>query len=116
MGAHLVRRKGNQMENLTSYTVKVHSVGHTIVHKGRAVRTPVVFENVYEHELMLIESQLKSRSLDYTIDENKEEIETVIEPVEIIEQGENDVQIEELYPQDKTEPESIMDKLISENS
>lgn len=112
--AHLVREKDNQMESLTSYKVNVLSAGHTIVYKNRAVRTPVVFKIVYEHELSLLESQLNSRSLDYTKHENKEtEDDKAVDVIEQVAES-NDVQIEELYPKEK-EPKSIMDKLISEN-
>lgn len=94
--------------------MNVLSAGHTIVYKNRAVRTPVVFKIVYEHELSLLESQLNSRSLDYTKHENKEtEDDKAVDVIEQVAES-NDVQIEELYPKEK-EPKSIMDKLISEN-
>lgn len=102
------------MENLTSYRVNVITAGHTIVHRNRQVRTPVVFKEVYKHEIPLLESQMKSKSLDYKIDENKEE---EIVPDEVTVEVKDDVKIEELYPEEEDEgkPESIMDKLISEN-
>lgn len=103
------------MENLTSYNVKVHSSGHTIFFRNRGVRTPVEFKNVFENELELLKRNLEALAIKYSIHETKE-----LEEKEIIEATENipindDVQIEELYPEKKKEPESIMDKLIAEN-
>jgi len=102
------------MENLTLFRVEVHSGGHKIFFRNRIARTPVVFEKVYEKELGLLESQLKSMSLNYSVTpakeiEHEEEIDSVEK--EIIN---DDVKIEELYT-NRSEPESILDKLIAEN-
>ena len=66
----------------------------------------------------LLESQLNRLSLEYKVTEIKEvdeEVEEVMEAVEQDIQSSDDVQIEELYPDDKKTTESIMDKLIAEN-
>jgi len=103
------------MENLTSYNVKVHSSGHTIFFRNRAVRTPVQFKNVFENELELLKRNLEALAIKYSIHETKElEEQEIIEATEEI-SANDDVQIEELYSEKKTEPESIMDKLIAEN-
>lgn len=102
------------MENLTSYNVKVHSSGHTIFFRNRAVRTPVEFKNVFENELKLLKGKLKALAIKYSIHETKELDEEVIETHEEILTN-DDVQIEELYPEKKKEPDSIMNKLIAEN-
>ena len=104
------------MENLALYTVKVSTAGHVVFYKNRKVRTPVVFKNVYEHELSLLESQLNRLSLEYTVDKDTGE-EPAPKSITKAEPVNDDVKIEELYPhQDQKEPESLIDKLISENS
>ena len=105
------------MENTASYIVKVSTPGHVVFYKGRKVRTPVVFKNVFEHELTLLEAHLNRLSLKYTIDNIKEDEETTPDVTVKKTSKNDDVIIEELYPlDDKKEPESIMDKLISENT
>ena len=103
------------MENLTSYNVKVHSSGHTIIFRNRAVRTPVEFKNVFENELELLKRKLEALAIKYSIHEAKELDENEIVEVQEEILTNDDVQIEELYPEKKKEPESIMDKLIAEN-
>lgn len=107
------------MNDLTSYRVKVISPGHTIFFRNRKVRTPATFNDVHKNELKLLESSLKSLSLNYSVRENKndkvDEENIVLSDIEPIN---DDVKIEELYPikeKGKKEPESILDKLISEN-
>lgn len=100
------------MENLTSYNVKVHTSGHTVFFRNRAVRTPVEFKNIFGNDLELLKSKLEFLSIKYSIHKVTNE-EQIIEE-EII--TDNDVQIEELYPEEKKEPDSIMEKLIAENS
>jgi hypothetical protein len=102
------------MENLTSYNVKVHTSGHTVFFRNRAVRTPVEFKNIFGNDLELLKSKLEFLSIEYSIHKvtNEEQIIKIEEDIIT----DNDVQIEELYPEEKKEPDSIMEKLIAENS
>ena len=108
--------KEEVMENKT-YSVKVTSPGLTVMYRNRVSRTPVLFANVYESELQVLELQLKQKSMDYTIEENKSKESFIDEPMSdevIIEENEN-VKVEELYPKEEQKPESILDKLIAED-
>jgi len=99
------------MEN-TTYKVNVTSPGQTVFYRNRVSRTPVMFSNVFEHELAVLELQLTQKSLSYKIEKNtsedpKEQVDPVIEENE-------EVEVEELYTK-KEEPESILDKLIADD-
>jgi hypothetical protein len=102
------------MEN-TTYRVNVNTPGLTVFFRNRVNRTPVLFSNVYENELKILELQLKQKSIKYSVEKNIitekiEEKETDLDEVIV----NDEVKIEELYTKEK-EPESILDKLIAED-
>lgn len=106
--------KEDVMEN-TTYRVNVTSPGLTVFFRNRVNRTPVLFSNVYENELQILELQLKQKSIQYTVEDNIPTEETGDE-LSFDEVPDNDeVKVEELYLKEDEEPESILDKLISED-
>ena len=106
--------KEDVMEN-TTYRVNVTSAGLTVFYRNRVNRTPVLFKNVYENELQILELQLKQKSIQYDIEKNNTvgEIEEEISDEVLIENDE--VKIEELYTKKEDQSESILDKLIAED-
>lgn len=101
------------MENIT-YKVNVKTPGLTIFFRNRVNRTPVLFENVYESELQILELQLKQKSIQYDIDKNVilEKPEEKISDEILIEDDE--IKVEELYTKEE-KSKSILDKLIAED-
>ncbi len=102
------------MEN-TTYRVNVTTPGLAVYYRNRVNRTPVRFDNVFENELKILELQLKQKSIQYSVEKNKltEEIDDEISDDIVVKNEE--VSIEELYPKEDKQPESILDKLIAED-
>ena len=106
-------RKEAIMEQAT-YRVNVTSPGLTVMFRNRVSRTPVLFKEVYENELDILELQLKQKSMAYTVDKNillMEEDGSFDEtPIE-----NDEIAVEELYVREEEKSESILDKLIAED-
>ena len=101
------------MEN-TTYRVNVTSPGLTVFFRNRVNRTPVLFSNVYENEIKILELQLRQKSIKYTVEKNSTTDEPEEEIVDEVVIKNDEVKVEELYSKDK-DPESILDKLIAED-
>lgn len=99
----------------TTYRVNVTSPGQTLFFRGRVVRTPVVFENVYEKELDIVALQLKQKSISYNVEKNSGEVKLSDDLADTVIEENPEVKVEELYPVKENKPKSILDKLIAEN-
>ena len=104
--------KGRNME---VYRVKIKTPGSKIVFRGKQIRTPVVLKNVSESELKIIEMFVRKNLLQSSVqlesDALSEELQERLRQEKRIpyeEDLEKDIPIEEL----KTEPLSLLDKLI----
>jgi len=106
--------KEDVMENST-YKVNVTAAGLTIFFRNRVNRTPVLFKNVYENELKILELQLKQKSIQYTVDKNVTTEEVGNELFDEVVTENEEVHVEELYSKKEKKPESILDKLIAED-
>lgn len=100
------------MDNVVTYRVRVFSKSAKIVFRGKQLRTPVECHKVHEHELDVLKLQMAKDDLKYQIIKESDVLEKVNEPL-IVEKRDKDVKVEELYDPE-VEPNSIMDKLISE--
>jgi hypothetical protein len=52
---------------MKKYNVKITTPGHIIVFRGKRARTPIVFENVLESEIQLLELQARRLMLDIEV-------------------------------------------------
>jgi hypothetical protein len=95
------------------YRVKILTPNTFIIHRGKKLRTPVECRNVCEKDLITIKSQILRGSLKHTIqNENDDKDMTIMNPI-VAEKNDGDIKVEELYDPEN-EPNSIMDRLISE--
>ena len=104
--------KGEQMENVVTYRVKVLTKNAFLIFRGKKLRTPVECHKVFERELPVLKTQMIKDALKFEILRECDVEEKMIEPL-VIEKRDKDVKVEELYDPDN-EPNSIMDKLIEE--
>lgn len=86
------------------HTVKILTAGHFIIFGGKKVRTPVLFKNVKDEDLLLLKNQIRQQNLTYILDDVQEN--NVDKKL-----GEKKINIEELYPGDG-ENKSILKKLL----
>lgn len=99
------------MSNVT-YRVKISTRNAFLIFRGKKIRTPVECNNVYEHELPLLKTQIIKNSLEHEIIKEIDIVENKPEPL-VIEKRDDEVKVEELYIPE-VEPNNLMDKLIAE--
>ncbi len=98
------------MENPVTYRVRIYTPNCFFIFRGKKIRTPVVCNNVFEHELDVIKMQMLKDSLKYDI---VKESEIEVENYKPLTHKKADIKIEELYDPD-LDSDSIMDQLIAE--
>jgi hypothetical protein len=100
------------MEN-NNYRVKILTPNTFIIHRGKKLRTPVECRNVCEKDLVNLKSQILRGSLKHTIQKENDDKDVIVMNPLVVEKNDGDIKVEELYDPEN-EPNSIMDRLISE--
>jgi hypothetical protein len=102
---------------METYRVKIRTAGQKVIHRKKQVRTPVVFNNVTERELLFIQSQARRLKLAYEL---KKESELNSNPKidenfisDSISEVDDEIKVEVL--EEMKEPTTILEKLISED-
>ena len=86
------------------HKVKITTPGHFIIFNGKRTRTPVLFTNVKDDDLLLLKNQIRQQNLKYCIDDE-------IGDINNKKLNEKKVNIEELYSNDDGN-KSILKKLL----
>lgn len=86
------------------HKIKITTPGHFIVFNGKRARTPVLFTNVKDEDLLLLKNQIRQQNLKYVLDD---EIENNVDK----KLSEKKVNVEELYSGDEGS-KSILKKLL----
>jgi vacuolar-type H+-ATPase subunit I/STV1 len=86
------------------HKVKITTPGHFIIFNGKKTRTPVLFKNVKEEDLLLLKNQIRQQNLKYYLDDD-------IETPQEQKLSQKKVNIEELYNENDSN-KSTLKKLL----
>jgi len=86
------------------HKLKITTPGHFIVFNGKKLRTPIVFEEITEDDLLFLKSQIRQQNLKYSLDDEEPQLTQKLK--------EKSTSVEELYSKEDGNEKSILSKLL----